>query len=275
MIRQCMIAPTLARSSSHQYPPTLSTISDGTRWIRRPMTSIAKTDVEKEVLDSVAADDAPRIIKPPPISLCQLDNHPDYRLQQARVRLANQSCDMVKTVQHGVSSIQSIENPVRSNDGTSSGALAADRLRMARRRAFENMATKSFSSVEKPVQINTFPQSEASIVKEKRVYQSIENPIRSNDGTSSGAIAADRLRMARRKALQNISQIEQTSPRANSTSQTSIQGTIKEHGIDITAIESKVKKNDGTSSGATAADRLRIARRKAIEKMKQQSDGQD
>lgn len=72
MIRQCMIAPTLARSSSHQYPPTLSTISDGTRWIRRPMTSIAKTDVEKEILDSVAADDAPRIIKPPPISLCQL-----------------------------------------------------------------------------------------------------------------------------------------------------------------------------------------------------------
>lgn len=268
MIRQYMIA-TLARRSSHQYPPTSSTISVGTRWIRRPMTSIAKTDVEKEKRDSVAADDAPD-------SLCQLNNHPDYRLQQARVRLANQSGDMVKTVQHGVSSIQSIENPVRSNDGTSSGALAADRLRMARRRAFENMATKSFSSVEKPVQINTFPQSEASIMKEKRVsYQSIENPIRSNDGTSSGAIAADRLRMARTKALQNISQIEQTSPRANSTSQTSIQGTIKEHGIDITAIESKVKKNDGTSSGATAADRLRMARRRAIEKMKQQSDGLD
>ena len=31
-----------------------------------------------------------------------------------------------------------------------------------------------------------------------------ENPIRSNDGTSSGAIVADRLRMARRKAIENL-----------------------------------------------------------------------
>ena len=205
MIRQyIMITSSLARSSRHQYPPTLSTIN-GSRWVWRPMTSIAKTD-EKEKL----ADDAPRIT--PSISLCQLNDHPDYRLQQAKARLANRSGSVVKTVRNGVSS-----------------------------------------------------------------FQSIESPIRSNDGTSSGAIAADRLRMARRKALQNISQIEQSSPRrVKPTSQTSKDGTsnvIKEHGIDITAIESKVKKNDGTSSGATAADRLRMARRRVIEKMKQQSDG--
>jgi hypothetical protein len=37
--------------------------------------------------------------------------------------------------------VHTIENPVRSNDGTSSGAIVADRLRKARRKAIENLTT--------------------------------------------------------------------------------------------------------------------------------------
>ena len=42
---------------------------------------------------------------------------------------------------------------------------------------------------------------------------------------------------------------------------------VQEHGLDIVAYENPVRINDGTSSGAVAADRLRIARRKALESL--------
>jgi hypothetical protein len=97
--------------------------------------------------------------------------------------------------------IKFIENPVRSNDGTSSGALVADRLRQSRRKANENMNAQL--SINRVTQIET--PATSKLVKERGIdIQMIENPVRSSDGTSSGAIAADRLRMSRRKALESM-----------------------------------------------------------------------
>lgn len=44
---------------------------------------------------------------------------------------------------------------------------------------------------------------------------------------------------------------------------------VKEHGLDLVTYENHIRPNDGTSSGAIAADRLRLARRKVIQSMKE------
>jgi len=145
----------------------------------------------------------------PSISLCQINNHPDYRLKQAKARLANNGSitDSVQFVDtNNITTPIVIENKVRSNDGTSSGALIEDRLRLARRKALENAS--------QPIKQTTSSSNDAadeSILSQSSTtkfdtYSSIENPVRSNDGTSSGAVVADRLRLARRKALEAASQ---------------------------------------------------------------------
>ncbi|KAL3803542.1 hypothetical protein HJC23_014090 [Cyclotella cryptica] len=42
---------------------------------------------------------------------------------------------------------------------------------------------------------------------------------------------------------------------------------IKEHGLNIVAYENPVRSNDGTSTGALSADRLRMARPRVLESM--------
>eukprot|EP00986_Skeletonema_menzelii_P018273 scaffold26619_cov126-Skeletonema_menzelii.AAC.1 len=100
-------------------------------------------------------------------SLCQINNHPDYRLRVAKQKFggggggnvmvkkqpttvsnntrANFSSRSIpnykKKVREGGLNIHVLENPVRSNDGTSSGAIINDRLRMARRRMIEKLQT--------------------------------------------------------------------------------------------------------------------------------------
>lgn len=186
--------------------------------------------------------------------------------------------------QHGVD-VSPSENSVVPNDGTSSGALAADRLRTARRKAVENLA-KPLEKDETREEAQSAPHiknkfidtsiNTTSIRTDEQFLdtKTIENPVRSSDGTSSGATAADRLRMARRKALASIkiplSQDQQTS---NTQSAETAKGfidtsAVREHGLKFVAIENKVKANDGISSGAQAADRLRMARRKALESLK-------
>mmetsp|Transcript_12299 Transcript_12299/g.26554 ORF Transcript_12299/g.26554 Transcript_12299/m.26554 type:complete len:113 (-) Transcript_12299:117-455(-) len=57
-------------------------------------------------------------------------------MEEAGVPLPRHS----KNVREVGLSIYPMENPTRSSDGTSSGARAADRLRMARRKILESMA---------------------------------------------------------------------------------------------------------------------------------------
>lgn len=176
--------------------------------------------------------------------LCQLNNHPDFRLRQARAKVAldlaqgktitlkplethpaQRSAPAVPIgTQHGASrqsnvavkergvGILTYENPVRSNDGTSSGALVNDRLRMARRKALESMSkplAMDPQQAEKvaPVEAQRgAPRGEHNTaVREQSLgILTCENPVRSNDGTSSGALVNDRLRKARRKALESM-----------------------------------------------------------------------
>ncbi|KAL7437811.1 hypothetical protein ACHAXH_004033 [Discostella pseudostelligera] len=165
------------------------------------------------------------------------------------------------------------ENPIRSNDGTSSGALAADRLRLARRKAMETM-------------IETFPArrthkvvKRANNLQQHQQHTSCtilpinENPIRSNDGTSSGALVADRLRMARRTAMASISDQHRAihSPDDDDLELLDASNASAPSSKAVHVIENPDRPSDGTSSGALAADRLRMARRKAIESLNTQS----
>jgi trehalose/maltose hydrolase-like predicted phosphorylase len=97
------------------------------------------------------------------MSLCQVNNHPDFRLRVAKQKLSRTKVMVAKQtttasnnrakfssksipnykkeVREGGLNIHVMENPVRSNDGTSSGALVNDRLRMARRKMIEKLKT--------------------------------------------------------------------------------------------------------------------------------------
>jgi hypothetical protein len=174
--------------------------------------------------------------------------------------------------EHGIS-VQLNENSVRSNDGTSSGAVVADRLRMARRKALESMARPNTG--EETAQAVSEQRNKYAAVREHGLnIVAYENPVRSSDGTSSGALAADRLRMARRKALENMSKpvtesIEEACYAATvlTTEVYKQRKPVQEHGLNIVAYENPVRSSDGTSSGAVVADRLRMARRRALEGM--------
>jgi hypothetical protein len=180
--------------------------------------------------------------------------------------------------EHGIS-VQCNENPIIKNDGTSSGAVAAERLRLARRRAIESLARQIQDTTNVPT--DTSKDASPSQIQQhgKAIKQhgldivAYENPVRINDGTSSGAVAADRLRMARRRALESMRQpvkddvIEPSETNDTYSHYPMHEKPVQEHGLDIVAYENPVRLNDGTSSGAVAADRLRIARRKALESL--------
>jgi len=99
------------------------------------------------------------------MSLCQMNNHPDFRLRVAKQKFGGGGANITvkqqpatasnnkranfsssvpnykKQVREGGLNIHLLENPVRSNDGTSSGAIINDRLRIARREMIEKMKT--------------------------------------------------------------------------------------------------------------------------------------
>lgn len=100
------------------------------------------------------------------MSLCEMNNHPDYRLRVAKQNFAGGNMKVKKQpmtnasnstkanfssktsvpnyknkVREGGLNIDVMENPVRANDGTSSGAVVNDRLRMARRKMIEKLNT--------------------------------------------------------------------------------------------------------------------------------------
>mmetsp|Transcript_10708 Transcript_10708/g.15296 ORF Transcript_10708/g.15296 Transcript_10708/m.15296 type:complete len:233 (+) Transcript_10708:97-795(+) len=120
------------------------------------------------------------------MSLCQMNNHPDYRLRVAkqtfgggnmkvknqpmpssnnkRSNFSSKSANYKNKVRENGLNIDVMENPVRSNDGTSSGAVINDRLRMARRKMIEKLNT--------PVEIQ-----EAEITNDQRSNSSEEDKI--------------------------------------------------------------------------------------------------
>lgn len=257
----------------------------------------------------------------PARTLCEVNNHPNYRLKKAKERFAASNlgiCNSTKNKQimftsprrlkappprvtyhktvreHGIT-IQPNENSAIPNDGTSSGAIAADRLRIARREAIERLGLpiKNNLPSEHPIIQASVRSGElrshGKPVNEHDLDIVVnENPVRSNDGTSSGAKAADRLRLARRKALENLKSQPSSEVTTNqhdkekqkkvlvhevnvkSAQEKIIQETaVKEHGLDLVTYENHIRPNDGTSSGAIAADRLRLARRKVIQSMKE------
>ena len=98
------------------------------------------------------------------MSLCQINNHPDFRLSIAKerlgqIRMTTKRATTAKIrekkfplrssipnyknteVKENGLRVDVLENPIRSNDGTSSGALINDRLRDARRRMIEKLKT--------------------------------------------------------------------------------------------------------------------------------------
>ena len=214
----------------------------------------------------------------PVVPLCQVNNHPDFRLRKAKERvLASDGC-AAKTEykkpfnRSRIHNRVTNENPIRSNDGTSSGSLTADRLRNARRNAIENMIeTFPRKRPSRSRRTTSFSQPTTDLSLSGKLHgltiQMNENPVRPNDGTSSGALVADRLRQARRKAVENmyaqlsLGKVTQTGKSASSKM-------VNEEGIIIQMIENPARPSDGTSSGALAADRLRTSRRKALESMR-------
>jgi len=181
--------------------------------------------------------------------------------------------------EHGVVIAVSENSPI-SNDGTSSGALAADRLRLARRKILQSMASKD--QVPKISSLDFSSQKDKPGATHRSKNQTggmfvvpYENPPRSSDGTSSGAITADRLRLARRKMLERMTssndQITQAQPVDNTPNNDNPDVTTNKKdrtgGMSVVPYENPPKSSDGTSSGAIAADRLRLARRKMLESM--------
>ena len=206
---------------------------------------------------------------PTTVSLCQINNHPDFRLLQKKEEMSVCAATKNSLKKKQATQWRMPENPIRSNDGTSSGALAADRLRLARRNAIETMI-ESFParrSHKTGKWANNNSQTNQQHHTDFSMLPVIENPIRSNDGTSSGALVADRLRMARRKAIATT----MNTPQQNEELASSVfTNTFSSASKAVTMIENPDRPNDGTSSGALAADRLRMARRKAIETMNTQ-----
>ena len=127
------------------------------------------------------------------VTLCQINNHPSYRLRVAKERLAvktaNKQAATTTNQRANFSSksrgtpspnnykinnkvresglrVDMMENPVRSNDGTSSGAIINDRLRLARRKAIEKMKAPIVENIE-----------EATITSER--------PLASGDGENN------------------------------------------------------------------------------------------
>ena len=161
---------------------------------------------------------------------------------------------------------------IRSNDGTSSGAIAADRLRNARRYATKNM-------------IETFPkqqhqQRRVSHVKvgsrppQPSVLTNEKCDTLNNNGTMLSSMSDEDLiaELARRRCCTVVdSSTNTTFTNQSPTSPIVVGGkeVVREHGLIHMAqtIENPIRSNDGTSSGAIVADRLRQARRKAIENL--------
>lgn len=219
-------------------------------------------------------------------SLCQMNNHPDFRLRRKKEEMAaphSTNCisaadaaaaEKITMKQQQVQQWHMNENPIRSNDGTSSGALAADRLRLARRKAMETMietfpARRTHKVVKRANNLQQHQQQHTSYT----ILPINENPIRSNDGTSSGALVADRLRMARRTAMASISDQHRAihSPDDDDLELLDASNASAPSSKAVHVIENPDRPSDGTSSGALAADRLRMARRKAIESLNTQS----
>lgn len=190
--------------------------------------------------------------KKPSITMCQLNNHPDFRLRQAKALL------------------QKPRNAARPNDGTSSGALAEGRLRQARQKAMQNLAKpEPVQEITVKAETETASEDSSSVTEDgtTKIY-SYENPVRSSDKTSSGAIAADRLRQARRKALQNLVKSESVQAATVKAESETDASSVREDGLAIYSYENPVRSSDKTSSGAIAADRLRQARMRVLQNMK-------
>ena len=230
--------------------------------------------------------------EPNVFSTCQMNYHPDFLLRRKKEEMTGHMATMSSLKQQQVGQWQMPADTVRSNDGTSSGALAADRLRVARRKAIETNKSHLLEIQQQQQQQQKLRRAGRTIVPVN------ENPIRSNDGTSSGALVADRLRVARRIAMESAMNSQQqqlhdhqhcvmeqpgdgefvssvssntrvTTPKSKSVSSNTRVTTPKSKSVNV--IENPERPNDGTSSGALVADRLRIARRKAIESMNTQA----
>ena len=165
------------------------------------------------------------------------------------------------------------ENPIRSNDGTSSGAIVDDRLRNARRYAIDNMI-ETFPKQKQPrggslVQAvvagsaRSPPQSTSVSTNEKCDTRNNNEATLSSTSDEEDLIAELSRRRRRRVA---------STPVVDSSTATAENKIVREHGLvrhimGVHTIENPVRSNDGTSSGAIVADRLRKARRKAIENL--------
>jgi len=149
-------------------------------------------------------------------TVCQLNNHPDFRLKQARSKVGD--------------AVGPDQSSAKGRDDT--GHLALLETWMLVRREILEIRMHSTDNGDVKIQLELdlrflldrkkyleeklinlecdhFLQGQAkskqpSVKEGGIVIQSLENPVRSNDGTSSGAKAEARLREARRKVLDSL-----------------------------------------------------------------------
>ena len=196
----------------------------------------------------------------------------DSSKQQRACYSSNRNDGTGGAVRQKITTIRPLnENPTRSNDGTSSGAIVDDRLRNARRYAIDNM-------------IETFPkqkQPRGGSLVQAVVAGSARSPPQStlvstnekcdtrnnNEATLSSMSDEDLIAELSRRRQRRVA----STPVVDSST-TAENKIVREHGLvrhimGVHTIENPVRSNDGTSSGAIVADRLRKARRKAIENL--------
>jgi hypothetical protein len=168
------------------------------------------------------------------------------------------------------------ENPIRSNDGTSSGAIVADRLRTARRYAIENMIETFPKKHQKQssrrgssphvVKVGSQPPLQSSVLTNN---EKMGVTLNNTNKTMLLSLMSDEELIAELARRRNNNQSSPTSapPKVVAGKGKEL---VREHGlipIGVHTIENPIRSNDGTSSGAIVADRLRMARRKAIENL--------
>ena len=161
------------------------------------------------------------------------------------------------------------ENPIRSNDGTSSGAIVDDRLRNARRYAIEN-TIETFPKQKQPARMGSLVRVVVGSARPRQSSVSTNEKCdtrNNNEAALSSMSDEDLIAELSRRLRRRVT----STPVVDSSTATA-EKKVREHGLVhrmgvLHTIENPVRSNDGTSSGAIVADRLRNARRKAIENL--------
>uniref|UniRef100_A0A7S1YM36 Uncharacterized protein n=1 Tax=Ditylum brightwellii TaxID=49249 RepID=A0A7S1YM36_9STRA len=190
------------------------------------------------------------------MTVCALNNHPDYRLKVARETFQNKMKSNSSPPTSPNFTFQKPRKP-RKSDGSSSGASAEKRLWEARQKMLEKMAQSP---------------SEIILNKNERKRSSssfrVLPELRKNDGSSSGAITEKRLREARQRMLEKMASSPQTILPSSKKLVEKKNAHISSAPLSYRVAVPQPRKNDGSSSGAITEKRLQEKRQAMLDKMR-------